>query len=109
MQSEIQSVENVDISVELDGPYDEIVAILGRPESEDPELGPLVADLATVLETVERINGGTRSRIASHLPDDMGVPVDAEEVVALLRVLERYDLVQLDGNTWRVGPAAERA
>ncbi len=101
MESEDDSPKNVDVSVELNGPYDEIVAVLNQPESEGPELGVLVDDLLAVLDTVERINGGTRSRVASNLPDDMAVPADAEEVVDLLRVLERYDLVQLDGNTWR--------
>jgi hypothetical protein len=57
-----------------------------------------------VLETVRDLGGGTRSAIAAELPADLSASYDAEGVVDVLQLLQRYDLVVLEGNTWR--PAA---
>jgi hypothetical protein len=84
----------------------EVVARLGSAGSdEDPLLKPFVADVEALLETVVRIDGGTRSVVADHLPAETAAEFDAEAVVETMQVLERYDLVVLEGNTWRPGPA----
>lgn len=97
--------ETVNVSMEISGSYDDVLAKLGEGGRRPPELRPVVADLTTILETVERIDGGTRSAIASALPDDTVVEYDPEAVVGVMQMLERYDLVTLDGNTWNPGPA----
>jgi hypothetical protein len=93
-------------TVEISGPYDEVVARLRSTGSDDRTLlEPFVDDVETVLETVVRIDGGTRSVIANHLPAETAAEFDGEAVVETLQVLERYDLVVLEGNTWRPGAA----
>lgn len=99
---------DVTVSMELSGPYDEVLSKLQPAEAESESLVPLVADLETLLETVVRIDGGTRSVIAEQLPPETSADFDAEAVVDALQVLERYDLVVLDGNTWRPGPRLAR-
>lgn len=98
---------SVSVSMELTGEYDEILSKLTTDATEDDELAPLVADLETILATVDRIDGGTRSVVADSLPEEMTVQYDPEGVVTALQVLERYDLVTLDGNTWYPGDQLE--
>lgn len=100
--------DEVTVSMELSGPYDEVLSKLQPAEKGGDSLVPLVADLETLLETVVRIDGGTRSVIAEQLPPETTADFDAEAVVDALQVLERYDLVVLDGNTWRPGPRLDR-
>lgn len=96
--------EDVTVSMEITGEYDDVLSKLQRPEASDPSLVPLVTDIETLLETVVRLDGGTRSAIAKQLPADMTADFDAQAVVDTLQVLERYDLVVLEGNTWKPGP-----
>jgi len=98
----------VTVSMELSGEYEDVLSKLKQVESSDPSLVPLAADLETLLETVVRINGGTRSAIAEQLPAETTVDFDPEAVVDTLQVLERYGLVVLEGNTWKPGPQLER-
>lgn len=95
---------DVTVSMELSGEYDDVLSKLQRAESSDPSLVPLVTDIETLLETVVRLDGGTRSAIAQGLPADVTADFDAQAVVDTLQVLERYDLVVLEGNTWKPGP-----
>ena len=96
---------SVDISVEITGKYDEVVEKLQPPAGERAVLGPVLADFSQLLETVVHLDGGTRSAIADHLPAEMNHAYDADAVVDALQVLARYDLVDLEGNTWVPGPA----
>jgi hypothetical protein len=64
-------------------------------------------DAEEVLETVERLQAGTRSTIATELPAEMTVDYDAESLVDLLQVLKRYGLLELDGNTWKIPDETE--
>jgi hypothetical protein len=96
--------DDVTVSMELSGPYDEVLGKLQPADASSDSLVPLVADMETLLETVQRIDGGTRSVIAEALPADTAAEFDAGAVVDALQLLERYDLVVLDGNTWRPGP-----
>lgn len=98
--------DTVTVSMELSGAYDDVLGKLQPAESSDESLLPLLADLETLLETVVRIDGGTRSVIADRLPET-NADLDAAAVVETLQVLERYDLVALDGNTWKPGPRLE--
>lgn len=96
--------DSVTVSMEIAGDYDEVMSKLAAEESGRTSLVPLVEDLEILLETIVRIDGGTRSAIAQQLPGDMTVSFDAQAVVDTLQVLERYDLVVLEGNTWKPGP-----
>ena len=98
---------DVTVSMEITGEYDEVLSKLQQAESSDPSLVPLVTDVETLLETVVRLDGGTRSAIAQALPADVTADFDAQAVVDTLQVLERYDLVVLEGNTWKPGPRLE--
>lgn len=100
--------DTVTVSVKIDGEYDEVISKLQLSETEREDLEPLIGDVSTVLETIVRIDGGTRSAVADELPGEMAATYDAEAVVGLLAVLERYDLITLEGNTWKPGPAVER-
>jgi hypothetical protein len=97
--------EDVGITVELTGEYDAVVDKLRIPTDEQEALDPVLADFSRLLETVHRLDGGTRSVIVDHLPPEMHHAYDAEGVVDALQILARYDLVALDGNTWTPGPA----
>jgi len=103
-QDEPQYSSSVSVNVELSGKYEDIVDKLGGGGDEYPGLGPVPADLQRLLETVDAIDGGTKSVIVENLPDDMTVAHDGDSVVHALQVLERYDLVVLEGNTWTVAP-----
>ncbi len=95
---------DVTVSMEITGEYGDVVAKLRMDESTPALVEPLRHDIDVLLETVERIGGGTRRVIAAELPSDTSVPYDPQAVVETLQVLERYDLVVLDGNTWKPGP-----
>jgi hypothetical protein len=97
----------VSVSVELSGSYDDVVSKLTIEEDEPDRLAPLVADLEVLLETLVRTGGGTRSVLADAIPDDTVVTFDGEAVVETMQVLERYDLVKLEGNTWKPGPVLQ--
>jgi len=94
----------VSVSMEISGPYSEVVSKLQSDETGVASLEPLTTDMEAVLATVHRIDGGTRSAIAENLPADTSVEFDAQAVVETMQVLERYDLVVLEGNTWKPGP-----
>ncbi|MFC6764657.1 hypothetical protein [Natrinema soli] len=96
---------SVDITVELTGEYDAVVEKLQMSTDEQEVLGPVLADFSRLLETVRRLDGGTRSVIVDQLPPEMHHAYDAEAVVDALQILARYDLVALEGNTWTPGPA----
>ncbi|MFU1780103.1 hypothetical protein ACM16X_01850 [Haloarcula japonica] len=96
--------ETVSVSMEISGNYDEVMSKLATEEEGSTSLVSLLDDLEQLLDTVVRMDGGTRSAIAQQLPEDMAVSFDAQAVVDTLQVLERYDLVVLEGNTWKPGP-----
>lgn len=99
--------ESVAVSMEITGQYEDVVSKLKSEESRPDALAPLASDLETLLETVQRMGGGTRSAIADELPGEMATDYDAAAVVETMQVLERYDLVVLEGNTWKPGPRLE--
>jgi hypothetical protein len=105
MSSDGSTDDGVRATVELAGDYDEIAAILGGRAGPAADLDPVLSDLTTVLEIVQRTDGATKSRLAEELPNDLAVDLDADSVIHALRVLELYDLIELDGNTWQPGPA----
>jgi hypothetical protein len=96
--------DDVAVSMEITGTYDDVLSKLASGDDENEALEPLVHDVELVLETLTRMGEGTRSAIANELPDEMTVDYDAEAVVGLLQVLKRYDLVDLEGNTWKPTP-----
>lgn len=93
--------EYVTISVEMNGEYGEIMEILSQNEDKYDKFDRLMEDFAIILDTIDRLDGGTRSRIADSLPDTFSLDLSGEELVGILRVLEYYDLVYLDQNTWK--------
>lgn len=97
----------VSVSMEISGTYESVLSRLSAEQSGPDVSEPLAHDVELVLETVHRMEEGTRSAIAEKLPEEMNVDYDAEAVVGLLQVLKRYDLVVLDGNTWKPGPKLE--
>lgn len=96
--------DSVSVSMEITGNYEDVVTKLRSEESDPETLKPFTHDLEILLETVTQMGGGTRSAIAQELPSDMTVSYDAQAVVETMQVLERYDLVVLEGNTWKPGP-----
>ena len=94
--------ENVSAKVELSGSYEQIADLLGQSDEEGRDFEPLVADLNAVLDTVVRTDGATKSQLVEALPATAG-DLDTESVIYALRLLEQYDLVTLDENTWRPG------
>ena len=105
MSDDSETPDSVSATVELVGEYEEIATILGRSPGAMDELDPVTDDMEAVLEIVGRTGGATKSRIADELPGDVTADFDADTVIHVLRVLELYELVRLDGNTWRPGPA----
>lgn len=99
--------ENVSVSMELSGDYEQVMSKLGSSARRNPAVETMTDDLMVLLETVDRIGGGTKSAVASALSDDTTVAYDADAVVEALQVLARYDLVVLKGNTWNPGPALQ--
>lgn len=104
MEKEIQNSDGVTVSLEIEGEYDEVVSKLRTQETDGAGLEPVLSDMTAVLNAVVQTGGGTRSVIVESLPSKMAVAYDAEEIVSLLTVLQKYDLVVLDGNTWKPGP-----
>lgn len=96
--------DSIDVIVELAGKYDDIVPKLRPPTAEQERLAAVMADLSTLLDTILRLEGGTRSAIVNDLPDDINHEYEAEAVVTALQILENYGLVVLEGNTWKPGP-----
>lgn len=105
-EDDSETGDSVSVSMELTGEYDEVLSKLSTDAQED-HLAPLTDDLATIVATVDRIDGGTRSAVANNLPGEMTVDYDPEGVVTALQVLERYGLVTLEGNTWYPGTGVE--
>ncbi|MGB9955159.1 hypothetical protein ACOZ4B_02010 (plasmid) [Haloferax prahovense] len=104
MDDQIKSDSNkVSVTMEISGMYDEVLSKL-KYQEENTSIAPLIRDVEILLETLERMEEGTRSAIADRLSEEMTVEYDAEEVVDLLQVLKRYDLVVLEGNTWKPAP-----
>ena len=66
------------------------------------ETRTVIADFERLLETVDAIDGDIKSVIVENLPGDMAAAYDADAVVNAMQVLERYALVTLDGNTWKL-------
>ncbi|QIB73278.1 hypothetical protein GL213_12790 [Halogeometricum borinquense] len=93
--------EDVQVSMEITGSYDDVLSRLSPVEKRRDGINSLIQDVEIVLETLERMGEGTRSAIAKNLPGDTTAELDAEAVVELLHVLKRYDLVVLEGNTWK--------
>lgn len=105
MSDDTESSEEIRTTVEIEGRYEQIADLLGSNESEYAQLGAVEDDMVSVLRIVTRTGGATKSRIAEELPSDVAADLDSDAVIHVLRVLELYDLVELDGNTWRPGPA----
>lgn len=99
------SGDDVRVTVELSGSYTDVVDRLDDGGTGDDAVRtavrPVVADLVTVVDAVERTGGGIRSVVAEE------ADLDASEwyVRNLLEVLRTYDVVSLDGNTWVPGSA----
>lgn len=101
VEDEEADADTISVSIEITGQYEGVVSKLKSEESRSDALAPLVVDLETLLETVQRMGGGTRSAIADELPGEMTADHDAAAVVETMQVLERYDLVVLEDNTWK--------
>lgn len=97
------NAELVSTTVELSGNYRQIAEILGQNRNKWREYEAIIEDMAAVLEIVERTGGATKSQIVDELPTETNVALATESVIHLLRVLELYEFVHLDGNTWRPG------
>jgi hypothetical protein len=95
--------EKVSTTVELAGSYERIAEILGQTVDKRKEYEQITEDMAAVLEIVEHTGGATKSHIVDELPTRTNAALETESVIHLLRVLELYDFVYLDGNTWRPG------
>jgi hypothetical protein len=91
------------VSMTIEGEYGAVISKLRTGGDETDYLTGFVDDVGLLLETVEQTGGGTRSAIARSLPEESSLADDPDTVVNLLQVLERYDLVDLDGNTWMPG------
>lgn len=98
----IEKDGTVYITMELNGEYDHVINKLAIDEDFPAEIREAMRDFERLLETIDDIDGGTKSVILDHLPAEMAVDYDTDTVVNALQVLERYDLVTLDGNTWNV-------
>jgi hypothetical protein len=100
--------EAVQATVELTGNYQQISELIGDSGADDRGFQQVVGDLETVLETLIETEGATKSRLVEELPATMEADLDGESVIHVLRLLELYDMVTLDENTWRPGREAER-
>lgn len=108
IQSMANNREDVETTVELTGNYEQVSELLGNSGDSGGRFEPIVGDLETVLETLIEAEGATKSRLAEELPATMAADLDGESVIYVLRLLELYDMVTLDENTWRPGRDAER-
>lgn len=100
---EDKNTQNIQTNVELAGNYEEIMEILEESGHKNEVFTSLLNDFEIILETIESIDGGTKSRIVTELPSNLSIDIEAEELVPILRVFENYELVTLDGNTWNPG------
>ncbi|MFB6165027.1 MAG: hypothetical protein ABEJ31_07700 [Haloarculaceae archaeon] len=100
-----ESADEISISVHITGQYDDVVAKLDGDSPRSSDIEALVGDVEALLSTIRRTGGGTRSALAEALPAETRLAGDAEAVVDALQLLERFDLVSLDGNTWEPGAA----
>lgn len=98
----------VTISVEISGEYGDVISKLRDEDDTDDSLSPLISDIESLLQTIDRSGGGTRSAIADRLSSETACSLDAEAVVDICRVLERYGFVVLEDNTWKPGPNLEQ-
>lgn len=105
MEEEQKAVE---ATVELTGNYEQISELIGKSDEDGHEFGEIVGDMETVIETLIETEGATKSRLVEELPATMAADLDGESVIHVLRVLELYDMVTLDENTWRPGREADR-
>jgi len=105
--SESANNDVIRVSMELSGPYEDVMEKLRSKTDPDDSIEPLLGDVEQVLDTVEQMQAGTRSTIAAELPAEMTVDYDAESLVDLLQVLKRYGLLELDGNTWKIPDETE--
>ncbi len=103
MSDNSEPSDGVSVSMSLSGEYNEVMSKLRIDTTGADILEPLLADAEAVLEAVDQLDGGTRSVVAEQLTDESSLSDDADAVVTLLQVLERYELVHLDGNTWKPG------
>ncbi|SFR64488.1 hypothetical protein [Halogeometricum limi] len=103
-----ETKDSVSVTMELSGPYDEVLSKLASDDEGGSPAADFLHDVELLLDTLDRMGEGTRSSVAERLPEEMTVEYDAEAVVGLLQVLKRYDLVVLEGNTWKPGPKIER-
>ena len=106
--NKVSNGDDISVSLELSGEYDQVMSKLRSSSSPNPAVEAMAADCVVLLETVNQIDGGTKSAVASALPDDTTIPYDANAVVETLQVLARYDLVVLEGNTWKPGPLLQK-
>ena len=100
------------VSMELNDRYDDVVSkleiyddVVSKLEISDRtrlRLQNVTTDFEQLLDTVEAIDGGTKSVIVENPPDEMVVDNDSEAVVNALKVFEQYDLVTLAGNRWMI-------
>jgi len=102
--TEDENGKSVNVSMGITGQYDDVMTKLRSPTDRQDATDQVLSDLNLLVETVVELNGGTRSAIADRLPEKTAVEYDAQAVVEALQVLERYELVVLEGNTWKPGP-----
>lgn len=102
MASDNEKRNSVNINVELSGRYEDIADIMGFNSDKSGKYGYISDDFEEIVETIDRLGGGTRSGIAEELSSSTTVNIDGESIIDFLRVLEHYGLVELDQNTWRV-------
>lgn len=93
---------NVSVTMELSGEYDDVVSRIAVDERNQSELKAVMQDFERLLDTLTAIDGGTKSVVVENLPGEMAAEYDSDTVVYALQTLERYGLVTLDGNTWKV-------
>lgn len=108
MPNDTQVDDNVTVSLEIEGQYGEVISKLKTREENASDAEPFLSDLTSVLDTVVQTGGGTRSVLTESLPSTMTVRYNPEEIASLLTILQKYDFVTLEGNTWKPGPELDR-
>lgn len=106
-EKENETDDSVNIIVEISGEYGRVIDKLEGPSTGQHQLEELSSDLHRLLTTLQGMDGGTRSAIADRLPEDMNGIQDGHDVVDALQLLEKFEHVHLDGNTWKPGPEPE--
>jgi len=74
----------VSVTVELSGEYDDIMSRVMVDDRSRQEIQSVVKDFERLLDTIDAINGGTKSVIVENLPGDMAVDYDSDTVVSAL-------------------------